>query len=296
MTGAKKPRRLRVTHVQPGFFRALGRPVTVGREFDEADLAAGAAAIIADSTFVRRVLGENNPLGRRLRFTDGQGQPVGPSYQLVGVVDDLGLAGSEGIEAIGRDQAEGGLYLPLADASRSFGLVARSEADAPPLSPRLRGLIADIDPSYIVSEPRPVQTVVSDSDLRATAPITAAVLLTVFLVVLAAAATYALVSLTVSQRRREIGIRTAMGAQSNHITRLVARRAFGQLAIGAAVGVPLAWRLLQGAEVSGLAGSRLAFAVLLALAVVLVVGMVACTGPILKALRVMPSETLHADA
>ena len=186
--------------------------------------------------------------------------------------------------------------MPLADASRSFGLVARLDAPAESFAPHLRRLIAEVDPSYIVSTPRPVQVAVADAQLRATAPLKATIALTAFLVVLAAASTYALISFTVSQRRREIGVRTALGAQRHHITRLVALRSLAQLGVGSLVGAPLAWQVLRGAEVPGLGGSHLALAVLLAVGVAVVVGMLACTGPVLRALNVMPSETLQSDA
>jgi len=285
--GDRRPHQASIVRVQPGFFATIGRPFLAGRRFDAADLEADATAIIAGSTFVRQVLGEASPLGRRVRYTDAQGEPLGPWYDIVGVVDDAGMTGTKGIEAIVQERAEGGLYLPLADASRSFGLVARVDVNAESFAPRLRRMIAGIEPSYIVSEPRPLRTAVAESEVRATAPFKAAILLTAFLVVLAAAGTYALMSLTVSQRRREIGIRTALGAQGRQITRLVARRSFTQLGVGSMVGAPLAWQILQGAKVPGVGGSHLALACLLA---------VSCTGPIVRALRVMPAETLQSDA
>jgi ABC-type antimicrobial peptide transport system permease subunit len=231
-----------------------------------------------------------------MRYTDVRGDPLGPWYEIVGVVDDTDLAGTVGIEGIGQVRPEGGLYLPLTNASRSFGLIARLNAPPESFAPRLRALIAEIDPSYIVSDPRPVQIAVADAQLRATAPIQATFLLTAFLVVLAAAGTYALMSFTVSQRRREIGVRTALGAQRHHITGLIAFRSLGQLGIGSLVGAPLAWQVLRGTEISGLGGSHLALAVLLAVGVALVVAMLACTGPVVRALRVTPSETLQSDA
>ncbi len=294
--GALGSRRARVTHVHPGFFEAIGRPFLTGSEFGAVNLEATATSVIAGSTFARRVLGERNPLGRRLRYTDGRGEPAGPWYEIVGVVDDTGLEGGQGIGGIGEDRAEGGLYFPLADETRSFDLIVRLEANPGSFAPRLRRLIAEIDPTYIVSEPQPLRTVVASSEFRATAPIKAAILLTGFLVVLAAAGTHALMSLTVSQRRREIGIRTALGAQANDITGLVARRAIGQLGVGSVLGAPLAWWILRGAEVPGLGGSRLVVAVVLACGVALVVAALACTGPIVRALRVMPSETLQSEA
>jgi ABC-type antimicrobial peptide transport system permease subunit len=166
-------------------------------------------------------------------------------------------------------------------------------------APRLRTLIADIDPSFIVSEPRALHEVVASRRRQTTALIRGTGFLALFLIALAASAIYALMSFTVMQRRRELAIRSALGARRSAIMFTVARSSLAQLAGGSLLGGLFAWRILQKAEgsmgtVPG--GSALRLALLLALGMLILVGVLACTTPVVRALRIMPAEVLREDA
>jgi ABC-type antimicrobial peptide transport system permease subunit len=120
----------------------------------------------------------------------------------------------------------------------------------------------------------------------------AGTLLVAILVGLAASGTYALMSFTVTQRTREIGIRTALGANRRGIVLAIGRRALVQLAVGASLGMIVGLVLLEEVLPSGKA---YLVAVVLGAGLMVLIGLLACTGPTLRALRITPTEALKAE-
>jgi ABC-type antimicrobial peptide transport system permease subunit len=159
--------------------------------------------------------------------------------------------------------------------------------------PRLRAIATEVDPDAMMQ----YAAALSDAPNEERTATGYATLLLAFLsgvaIVLSGAGLYALMSFTVSQRTREIGIRTALGARPGGIVLTIARRAFLQLVAGVFVGVALgAWLI---SEVSGDESTRGAnWPLMLAtIAVfVLLVGMLACVAPTLRGLRIRPVEAL----
>ncbi len=116
------------------------------------------------------------------------------------------------------------------------------------------------------------------------------------MVALAASGTYALMSFTVTERTREIGVRTALGAQRSSIVFTIARRALAQLGIGIFLGAPLAWTIIWAMQSSigaTSAQSPLVLTLIVGASVMVVIGSLACTAPTLRALRIMPTEALR---
>jgi ABC-type antimicrobial peptide transport system permease subunit len=129
--------------------------------------------------------------------------------------------------------------------------------------------------------------------------VVAAVCLVAVLLSLGASALYAILSLVVSQRTREIGIRVALGASQWRIARDVAARAVAQIGAGVLLGLPFAGALCyESLELTG-AGRSVPSAVavtgLLGLSVMLVVSLAACTVPTLRALRIAPIDALRRE-
>jgi putative ABC transport system permease protein len=113
-------------------------------------------------------------------------------------------------------------------------------------------------------------------------------------VLLAAAGVYAMMSFAVSQRRKEIGIRAALGADARHILRSIFSRALGQLAVGAGIGLVAAVLLEVLMEGETLRGND-AFVLPLVMAFTLVVGLLAALGPARRGLRIQPTEALRDE-
>ena len=110
--------------------------------------------------------------------------------------------------------------------------------------------------------------------------------------VLSAAGIYAMMSCTVSQRKREIGIRTALGGQQRRILGAIFARAFGQLGAGAILGMSFAF--LLGPDSPPMDGYRTIVVPIVAASLVCV-GLLAASGPARRALGVSPSEALRAE-
>lgn len=278
---------VRVARVDLNYFDALGRPILSGRGFDAADLAGDRPTVIVNKTFVERVLGGQNPLGRRIRFHPWGDGEAGPWKEIVGVVDHLGMR----IVSAENDQ---GVYEPLAPGDLStVRLGIHVGADPASFAPRLRGLAGEVDPEAVVSIIGPLDTVYEGDWYVLLAAGAGAGLLVAVLLALAASGIYAIMSHSVAERTTEIGIRAALGASRSELVRSVARRAVLQLALGVGLGIPVAAVFLRTVDGSPLWDVAGAFG--MGLAVLAAVGVAACTGPTLRALQIHPSEALRGD-
>ena len=277
----------RVAQVAPDFFASLDAPLLTGRGFDRSDLGPERTTVVVNTRFVENILQGQSALGRRIRFHPwGEGEP-GPWKEIVGVVGQLGvrIVSAEGAQ---------GVYEPLdAGELRTVQLGIHLGADPTSFSPRLRALAAEVDPEAIVSVSGTLGEIHEGDWYLVLAASLGAGLLVGVLLALAASGIFAILSFSVSERITEIGIRAALGAGQGQVIASVTRRAAAQLGIGVALGLPLAAGFLLLEQSSPFLGLAKALAV--GLAVLLLVGLAACTGPTLRALRVRPSDALRAD-
>jgi predicted permease len=292
--------------IDPNYFDVLGSPVLAGRGFTASDLAADARAVIVDEGFVDLLMRGRNPLGRRVRFVDRReatasgAEDSAPWYEVVGVVEELGMA------AFNIRRRAAGLYLPAAPgtAGRTHMLV-HSPGDPMSLAPRVREIAAALDPTLRLSSLHRADQVTSDFLwvvglwLRMTVALTAIALL------LSLAGIYSVLSFAVARRTREIGVRVALGASPRRIVAATFRKPLTQVGVGVAVGFILvtaaAWFLSghrpDGAPRAPDAGLSLGQVSLLALHAVFMLGvcLLACVVPTRRALRVEPTEALRAE-
>ncbi|MGD2068871.1 MAG: ABC transporter permease [Gemmatimonadota bacterium] len=277
----------RAARVAVDFFESLDRTVLAGRGFEVGDLTDDRSSVIVNTTFVERVLGGQNAVGRRIRFVPwGDGQP-GPWKEIVGVVGHLGMR-------VVSAESDQGVYEPFAPGELEQVRLAIHVGDDPgSFASRLRVLAGQVDPSLIVSVTGPLDDVYEGDWYIVLAASVGAALLVGVLLALAASGLYAIMSFAVAERTTEIGIRAALGAGRRELVLSVARRAVLQLALGVLLGIPVAAGLLIGGDGPGYVG--VARTLTLGVAVMLVVGLAACTGPTLRALRVDPSEALRAE-
>jgi predicted permease len=278
--------------VAVGFFEELGQPVLEGRSFREDDVRVdGQAArlpIIVNTAFVDRVLGGRNPIGQRVRYVPTGDDEPDPWYEIVGVVGHLGMNGLEGL----RDDA--GLYHPASPGTMNpVRMAIRVIGDPVAFGRRLREIAAEVDPAAMIEEPMRLDRMV-DPDLLGSRTIMVALgVVGAIAVVLSVAGLYALMSFTVAQRTREIGIRSALGAHPARIISVIARRALVQLTAGVlvgAVGMVAVMRVLADDSLT-LRGWLVDSAC--AVGAVVVVGVVSCMAPTLRGLRIRPTEALR---
>lgn len=275
----------RVARADVDYFDELGQPILAGRGFDAGDLEGARTSVVVNTTFVERVFGGQNAVGRRIRLRPwGDGEP-GPWMEIVGVVGHLGMR-------IINPEGDQGLYLPLAPGDLSEIRLAIHVGDDPTsFVPRLRALAGRVDPDMVVSILGPLNEQYEGDWYVLLAASVGAALLVGVLLALASSGLYALLSHSVAQRTREIGIRAALGADRRQLVRSVVTRSLSQLGLGVLLGMPMAAIVLGSGPRSMFAGA--AGAAVLGVAVLLLVAGAACTGPTLRALRIPPTDALR---
>jgi hypothetical protein len=295
--------RVRFNRVDVNFFRALDVPILAGRGFDSADITAAdtgpaesqkGGTVVVNQSFAERVF-RGDALGRRIRYANAspgaasQTTEPGGWYEIVGIVRDFPGGVSPGMldsqlklyHAVGAGQVQ-----PVSIALRVRGGAPSTFA------PRLLEVAAAVDPDL------QLRNIISlDAALRKeqwVRRLEAAVLaaISVSVLMLSSAGIYALMSFTVSQRRKEIGIRMALGADRTRIIASIFSRALGQLASGAALGVALAAVLEKASDDDLMRGN--AAVVLPAVALgMMAVGFLAALGPARRCLGIEPTEALR---
>ena len=289
---AAGPFKVRTARIAIDFFDELQQPLVAGRGFDSRDLEEDARTIIVNTTFAQRAFGSTNVIGRRVREATSDRAPVGAWLEIVGVV------GHMGVHALTPSQDDG-VYLPLAEGDvNPVRLAIWVRGDAAVLAPRVHELARAVDPNAVIAMPIPLDEMFEGDWYLLRAFVLGAALLVVVLLSLAASALYAILSLIVSQRTREIGIRVALGANRWGIARDVATRAVVQIGAGVLLGLPFAGALcyefleLTG---SGSVPGAVAMAAVLGMSVMLLVSLTACTVPTLRALRIAPMDALRKE-
>ena len=277
------------------YFRAFAMTMLAGRPFESRDHAAGADdVVIVNRAFAAQRLPDGNPVGRRLRYPAWNPlAPVDPAsqrwYEVIGVVENIDTDPFHG------NLTEPRVYHPLKDAdTASVYLSVRMPEIPAGAGERLRELTARVDPSLVVDE---VLTLTEVHRLYRTATLAATIAGVVGLcavLLLSAAGIYAMMSFTVTQRQREIAIRTALGAQPRQLLGSIFRRALRQIAIGVAFGVAIALLVDVIEDGEALQGYR-AVMLLGIVAVMSLVGTLAALGPVRRGLRVEPLEALKAE-
>ncbi len=277
--------------VDADFFDAFGQPVLSGRGFDSTELAEDSPAVIVNTGFVDRILSGQNPIGRRVRYATAADEEPGPWYEIVGVVGPLGM------DLV--DPGRAGMYHPSAPGKlHPLRLAIHVGDDPESFAPRLRALTGEVDATAIVWDPKALDKIVSFDAKIVGWVTTGAMALVGMLLALSGSGTYALMSFTVAQRRREIGIRTALGAQRSNIVRTIAKRALVQLGVGVLLGMAIAGRVLFEFHRAGRIPSQspLLLAIAMGVGVMLLIGTLACVVPTLRALKIMPTEALRSGA
>ncbi len=278
--------------VAADFFDAFGARIIAGRALRDNESTGSTRAIVVNRAFVDRLLGGVNAVGRRLHYVEAGrreaasgGTPT--QYEIVGVVTDLGT------NTIAPDLIEPVIYHSLQSSTRATALIRMRGNDPLQFASRLRDLTAALDPTLRLrivtfSEMKRQQMV----GFRLMVLGSSLVIVTALL--LSAAGIYAMMSFTVSQRRKEIGIRAAMGADAGQLLRSIFTRAALQLAAGIVVGTLLALMIDQASEGEML--GALGRALLPVTAVVMtIVGLFATMGPARRGLRIQPTEALRTE-
>ena len=272
--------------VSEGYLSAMGVTLRSGRDFEATDDARGRPVVIVDEALARRLWPGQNPIGRMLT-PGGNGGP----REVVGVVPGLRYQAPE--QDAGMD-----LYLPIRQSFdfAAVYLIVRGSLSPSALVSTVRSALRPMDARLPLTEVRRLQDIVDQS----VSPRRFLVLIlggfAAFALVLASLGIYAVVSYGVVQRRREIGIRMALGATPMDVQLGVLLRTLRLTAIGLLLGLLASWmlaRLLQ----SLLFGVTFTDPTTFALAIGVLVAVAALAGylPARRAALVNPAETLRAE-
>ncbi len=293
--GTAAPRWAYVVFVAPNYFAVQGTPVLRGRAFDEADAGRQPAAVVNEA-FVRALLPVADPVGLRVRAFDPRGGSLpADGLGIVGVVRDVPMfeISQQGPAWVGQPT----IYLPLVRTESIVRMTLRLRDDPGQFVPRLTAIGAAIDSTLVVHRPMPREAIdpIDLLFLRLYGFGVAFLLLAVML--LATAGVYSMMSFTVAQRTREIGVRTALGASALRIVGDVFHRGLLQVGTGTAVGLGIGFAASEGPFVLSKGifddGPGLMAAIV---ALLLLTGVVACGIPLRRALRIQPTEALRAEA
>jgi putative ABC transport system permease protein len=294
----------RFNQVDTAFFDIYQVPGLAGRRFEEGDVAAEADAVIVNRNFAETIAPGGNALGRRFRYVRATGsewlhdldrdiaaeprvaRPEADRwYEVVGVVGNLPVT----------TDARVAYHAAAPGQMHPAHLQLRLRAGPAGLAERLRDVAASVDPTLHVDEVRTLAEIYREHRFGDNLGAITIGAVTGSVLLLSAAGLYALTAFTVAQRRREIGIRSALGAQPGHLVAAVFRRAFWQIGAGSAAGMLAAYLAGRYVPIEQIGGLPIPGILPGAAAFMLLVGVLASLGPARRGLRIDPTEALRSE-
>ena len=281
--------------VAEDYFEELDVQIQSGRDFHPGDLAADARVVIVNESFVQRVLGGRNPIGRHVRYAYFEGDEemldpeTQPWYEIVGVVPDLGLSYGD------YDPKVSGIYHPTrAGGVYPTHMAIHATGNPTSLVHDIRTLATAVDPGLRLYQPIALDKV-DESEIRFYAFwFWILVLVSSVALLLSLAGIYAVMSFAVSRRTREIGIRVALGAGRGRIIAAIFRRPLTQLSLGLLGGAILVTTLATLAAGNEMTASDFGV-ITLYMAIMAAICGLACIVPTRRALNVEPVEALRTE-
>lgn len=274
--------------VLPGYFAAMRIPLLAGRDFRAADNAQSGRVVIISQALAQSLFPDRGALGRQVVIDGARTTP----WEVVGVVGDVK---TEGLWQVRGER--GAFYRPHVQLpAATMRLAIRTTGDPQALVPPLRALLHRLDPQAPLSGPRTMAEVLDNDTLPQK---TQALLLSVFshlALLLAAVGIHGVLAYGVVQRRRDLGIRLALGATPRAVLWQVVRQALGLTAVGLAGGLVLA--LAATRFVASLLYGVSSFDPVTLIAVPLLLLLVvaaACWFPARRATQINPVEALRAE-
>jgi predicted permease len=286
----ESPRGIYSYGVSGDYFQAIGLPLRAGRFLSGEDSHRKARTCVVDEDFARYQWPKGNALGQKL-FQGSQAAGDAEAFMVVGVVGSIKQAG------LTDDTAQGAVYYPyMQRPDNIFFVVARGSTGAEDLKADLRSAVRQVDSAVPVNGMESMDDRIADSLLVRRSPVFLGAIFSGIAMLLIAIGIYGVLSYSVGQRQREIGIRMALGARPAEIRRQFLSLGLRLLAAGIALGLGGAWitgRAMQAVlfHVSGHSTAVLTeatgFIVLTALA--------ACLLPAQRAAAVLPTRALAEE-
>jgi putative ABC transport system permease protein len=281
--------------VSPHYFRALGIRLLKGRFFDDRDQPNAENVVIIDESVAQRFFSGQDPIGKQLDDVGHLFNRPRHLTTIVGVVADVQHNDPE------IQQTPFQSYFPYTQSAGGFGefrnfetLVLHTSVDPQSLIPRLRGAVATIDPDLPLANVGTYDDLIAKGFTTKRLSLIVVSLFSSVALLLAAVGLYAVLSYSVNQRIREIGVRMALGAEPGNIVRLVTHQGLQIVGLGLIIGV------LAGATLAQLAGSVLygvtatdPVALSTSMFVLALAALLACLLPAFRATRIDPITALR---
>ncbi len=282
------------TAIDADYAETMGIQILDGRGFEPADAQAETPVMLVNERLAKTFYPGQSPVGRRIR--PGGGGTATPWFNVIGVVADMKQAGvnhEAGTELFfySPQISQSGVF-----AYRTQNFLIRTERDPLGLSAAVRRLLGEIDSALPVSD---VQTMEQNIATSMAQPRFMTLLLSLFAgvaLMLAAIGTYGVMSYSVAERNREIGIRMAMGAESSSVLGMVLKQGGALAGLGLVIGVAGSFGLTRflGAQLYEVSATDLGAFVMAPLFLALV-AVAACYFPARRATRVDPVTALRED-
>jgi predicted permease len=245
--GAKEDTSASWARVMPGFFETLGTKMALGRTITEDDTATTRKVAVINEAFAKKFFKDKNPIGEH--FGPDKIKSA-TTFEIVGVVKDMRYL-TYGY----KDPIHPMFWLPESQTAQYddpaflagetwshylYNIVIWAPGNPPGMEERVRKALAEVDPNLVLYGVDPYTKVLSGDFQRENMISTLTTLFGVLGLLLAAIGLYGVMAYMVEQRTGEIGIRMALGADRWRVVKMVLRRAFSQVGIGLALGIPAA--------------------------------------------------------
>ncbi len=276
-----------VNWVTPGYLETLGIRLVQGRSLAWTDTAESPPVVMVNQAFVRKYLNGADAVGRLIRNFRSEDEK---GWTIVGVMADVH---TQALDKLPQPV----ILVPRSQWAQPFmRVLVRTSANPRAIAPLVRTEVLAIDKDQPLSNPRTLETVISESVGERRFQMTLLTGFGIVALVLAAVGIYGVVAYSVAQRAREIGIRMALGAQGTSVLRMVVGSGLRLAVLGVAIGLVGAFALtqaLQRALYGVSATDPLTFVAVAAL--LLGIATVASWAPARRAMRVDPMVSLRAE-
>ena len=286
------PYRVRIS---PDYFKTMGIPLKRGRTFTAADDEKAPGVVIIDERLAAHFWKGQDPIGHRMwkpdsaaELTKGPG-PKSRFYTIVGVVGDVRVTG------LTEKEPAGMYYFPFPqDSPGGMTLVVKTAGDPMLLTNAIRGQLRSIDPELPFFSVRPMQQRIDQSLISRRLPMLIASVFGAIALFLAGVGVYGVLAYQVAQRRKEIGIRMALGSDGGRIFGLVVSEGLWLLGVGVACGIAGAFaiRTTLQSQLYGISAMDPSV-VAIVIGVLASVALAACAIPAMRASRIDPLVALN---